>query len=106
MLIPYTGAALESYEKINILSSYKTNRLYPFKDTYYYINKKGYLHILLLSALSYNGRKSFYISDNLLTKDNKLQNVGQFTRLYDTKAAAIEALKEAANDLCSIEAGQ
>jgi hypothetical protein len=98
MILPYTGAALASYEKIHVLSSYKTNELYPFKDTYYYINKKGYLHILLLSALSFKGRRSFYISDNLLTKDNKLQNVGQFTRLYDTKAAAIEALKEAANE--------
>lgn len=92
MLIPYTGAALATYEKIHKLTIYETNKLYPFNGSYYFINSKGYMHILLLSALSFKGRKSFYISDNLLTKDNKLRNVGQFTRLYDTKKAAIESI--------------
>lgn len=92
MLIPYTGEALKTYEKIHTLSIYEHNKLYPFKDTYYYINNKGYLHILLLSALRYKDRRSFYISDNLLTKDNELKEAGQYTCLYDTKEAAIESL--------------
>jgi hypothetical protein len=100
MLIPYTGAALASYKKIHVLSSYKINELYPFKDTFYYINSKGYMHILLLSALNYRGSKRYYISDNLLTKDNMIKETGQHSRLYDTKQAAIEfILQEASNEI-------
>ncbi len=94
MIRPYSGPALESYEKIHKLTSYNTNKLYPFRDTYYFINQKGYMHILLLSGLRFKGTRSFYISDNLLTKDNKLQEVKQFTKTYPTKEAAIEALKD------------
>lgn len=92
MLIPYTGEALKTYEKIHKLRSYEHNKLYPFKDTYYYINSKGYLHIFLLSALNFKGSKRYYISDNILTKDNMLKEAGQHSRLYDTKNAAIESI--------------
>lgn len=92
MLIPYTGEALKTYEKIHTLSIYEHNKLYPFRDTYYYINSKGYLHIFLLSALNFKGKRQFYISDQMLTKDNMLKEAGQYTRLYDTKEAAIESL--------------
>lgn len=94
MINPYTGEALKTYDKIHSLRVYETNKLYPFKDTFYFINAKGYMHILTLNSLTYNSRKSFYIADNLLTKTNELKNVGQYTRLYDTKIEAIEALKE------------
>lgn len=92
MLIPYTGEALKTYEKIHTLSIYEHNKLYPFRDTYYYINSKGYLHIFLLSALNFKGKRQFYISDQMLTKDNILKEAGQHSRLYDTKEAAIESL--------------
>ena len=96
MLIPYTGEALKTYEKIHTLRSYEHNKLYPFRDTYYYINSKGYLHILLLSALNYKGKREFYISDQMLTKDNMLKETGQHSRLYDTKEAAIEFILQEA----------
>ena len=96
MLIPYTGEALKTYEKIHTLSLYEHNKLYPFRDTYYYINSKGYLHIYLLSALNFRGKKQFYISDQMLTKDNMLKEAGQHSRLYDTKEAAIESLLQEA----------
>ena len=92
MIIPYTGEALKTYERIHILKVYEHNKLYPFKDTFYYINKKGYMHIFLLSALNFHGKKQFYITDNMLTKDNMLKEAGQHSRLYDTKEAAIESL--------------
>ena len=92
MLIPYTGEALKTYEKIHTLRSYEHNKLYPFRDTFYYINSKGYLHIYLLSALSFKGKREFYISDQMLTKDNTLKETGQHSRLYDTKEAAIESI--------------
>lgn len=92
MLIPYTGEALKTYEKIHTLRTYQHNKLYPFKDTFYYINPKGYMHIFLLSALNFKGRKQFYISDQILTKDNMLKESGQHSRLYDTKEAAIESI--------------
>ena len=53
------------------------------------------MHIYLLSAVNFRGSKQDYISDNLLTKDNMLKESGQHSRLYDTKEAAIESLKEA-----------
>lgn len=93
MILPYSGPALETYEKIHALRTYKHNKLYPFKDTYYFLNNKGYLHILLLSAVKYNNTRSFYISDNLLTNNNQLREVKQFTKTYSTKNEAIEALK-------------
>ena len=92
MLIPYTGEALKTYEKIHTLRSYEHNKLYPFRDTFYYINSKGYLHIYLWSALSFKGKREFYISDQMLTKDNTLKETGQHSRLYDTKEAAIESI--------------
>ena len=98
MLIPYTGEALKTYEKIHTLKLYEHDHLYPFKDTYYYINSKGYLHIYLLSAVNFKGSKSFYISDMLLTKDNMLKEAGQHSRLYDTKQATIESLMEGINN--------
>lgn len=96
MLIPYTGEALKTYEKIHTLRSYEHNKLYPFRDTFYYINSKGYLHIYLLSALSFKGKREFYISDQMLTKDNMLKETGQHSRLYDTKEAAIEFILQEA----------
>lgn len=92
MLIPYTGEALKTYKKIHTLRSYEHNKLYPFRDTFYYINSKGYLHIYLLSALSFKGKREFYISDQMLTKDNMLKETCQHSRLYDTKEAAIESI--------------
>lgn len=94
MLSPYTGAARQTYEKIHTIGAYIPGHFYPFKDTYYYINQKGYMHILLLSALTFKGRKQFYVSDHMLTKDNMLKESGQRTRLYDTKQAAIDAILE------------
>ena len=92
MINPYTGEALKTYEKIHTLNFYEVNKLYPFKDTFYFINQKGYMHIYLLSALNFRGSKRYYISDNLLTKDNMLKESGQHSRLYDTKEAAIESI--------------
>lgn len=97
MIIPYTGEALKTYEKIHTLRTYEHNKLYPFKDTFYYISDKGYLHVYLLSGVNFNGSKRYYIANMLLTKDNMLKEAGQHSRLYDTKAAAIEFLKQEAS---------
>ena len=92
MLVPYSGAALETYNKIHTLRSYETNKLYPFRDTFYYINTKGYLHIYLISVLSFRGHRQYYIANNMLTKDNMLKEATQHSKLFDTKEAAIEFL--------------
>lgn len=94
MLIPYTGAALATYERIHKLTIYEANKLYPFNGFYYFINTKGYMHILTMSALNFNNQKRYYIADNLLTKSNTLKESAQVTKLYNTKPEAIQALKE------------
>ena len=76
----YSGKTLETEEKIKgDISAYCTNKVY--KNTnyniYWFINSKGYLHVLRSSNVTMNGKIIGYaIHDYMLTKDNMLDDKG------------------------------
>lgn len=89
MLIPYTGKALETYSKIHNMNIYEQNTYYKFKDhIYYYVNSKGYLHVVMIDTIKINGKKNLYISNQMLTKDNILKETSYDPHYYDDIEAA------------------
>lgn len=94
MLSPYTGAALETYEKMKgDLKAYTPNKLYKNYGKYFFINSKGYMHIYAISGATLNDRKVFYIADYMLTKDNTLKESSS-SKFFDTTTAAAEYFRE------------
>ena len=90
----YTGAALDTFERIHPTSDYIPNQLYKTAEGHlYYINTHGYMHILTGSReKSADGTKYYCIVDNLLTADNHLHE--SCKTFYTTAAAAREKVKE------------
>lgn len=87
-MIPYTGEALTTFDRIHILRSYHRNKLYLSPDNVmYYINRHGFLHAYTAGKCkNYDGSKIYYIRDNLLTRDNLLQE--SLTTFYQTREEA------------------
>lgn len=102
MLSPYDIRTEEARRAITgNISKYYTNKYYPVngaKHTYFYINQKGYLHIIRPCKVKYNGRFSHYeISDVLLTADNKLKETsctGFFRTIEETVSHIEENLAQ------------
>lgn len=92
MLCPYKGAALLTLEKIKgTVTSYYVNQIY--KNLYWFINSKGYVHVLKPCKVLLNGRFLHYaIEDNLLTTDNMVQSKGRYGK-YSTLKETIEELE-------------
>ena len=88
---PYTGEALKTFERLHVLISYYNNKLYVSPDNVlYYVNKRGYLHAYTAGKCkNYDGSKIYCIRDNLLTRDNMLQE--SLTTFYQTKEEARDA---------------
>ena len=96
MLIPYTGEARTTYDKItDNLNSWYANKIYHNKtyNRYFYINSKGFLHIYGTAKFKFNGRILYQIIDYLLTRDNKLKESGT-SKFFDSPEEAANHFKE------------
>lgn len=91
----YQGNALLTYNKIQEgIETIYINKVYQSKTAKccFYINNKGYMHILTAGKTTMNGNTiGFHLTDNLLTRDNMIQNKGNYTKDYKT----IEELQNA-----------
>lgn len=94
MLSPYDERTEETRSRIfGNKNSYIPNKKYRASEYefWYYINTKGYFHILLPHKIKYNDKFShFEIVDYLLTKDNTLKETksyGVYKTLVEVKAA-------------------
>ena len=96
MLCPYKGAAILTLEKIKgTVTSYYVNQIYKNEqyNLYWFINSKGYAHVLNPCKVLLNGRFLYYaIEDNLLTTDNMVQSKGTNGE-YSTLKETIEELE-------------
>lgn len=96
MLCPYKGAALSTLERIKgTVTSYYVNQIYKNEqyNLYWFINSKGYVHVLKPCKVLLNGKFLHYaIEDNLLTTDNMVQSKGTDGK-YSTRKETIEELE-------------
>ena len=97
----YSGKTLETEEKIKgDISAYYTNKVY--KNTnyniYWFINQRGYLHILSTSRITMNENIIWYaIHYYMLTKDNMLDDKGIVFQTDKQKEIA-DRLEEMCNE--------
>ena len=93
----YSKKALETMEKImGSVKSYYPNKVYKNEqyNIYWFINSKGYMHVLRLSKVIINGELSGYaINDFMLTKDNMLYDKGMIFQA-DTPQKIVYRLEE------------
>lgn len=102
MLAPYDKRTEETRKRIKgDRKSYIPNKYYKSVEGefYYYINTKGYYHIIKPCRVKVDGKFSHYeITDYLLTKDNMLRESSQYG-YYNTVEDVISAIEEnLAND--------
>lgn len=92
----YSGKALATMEKImGDITSYYPNKVYKNAEynLYWFINSKGYMHILKPCRVILEGKFLHYvIEDNLLTTDNMIQQKGS-NGYYTTAQEVIEELE-------------
>lgn len=92
--IPYKGKAFESYDALTSnLDSYQNYFVYRAivqgNVFYFYINSKGFLHILKADRVSYHVNNSktmhlFEVSDYLLTKSNTFKYKGKIGNYHSS----------------------
>lgn len=101
MIGVYSGEALKTMEKImGNVRSYCPNQTYKNKqyNIYWFINSKGYLHVLRPSNVTMNGKIIGYaIHDYMLTKDNMLDDKGILFQA-DTQKEIADRLEEMCNE--------
>ena len=92
----YNGEALATMEKImGDTTSYYPNKVYKNEkyNLYWFINSKGYMHVLKPCKVTLDGKLLHYaIEDNLLTTDNMVQSKGNNGN-YTTVQEVIEELE-------------
>ena len=92
----YSGEALVTMEKImGDTTSYYPNKVYKNAkyNLYWFINSKGYMHVLKPCRVTLDGKLLHYaIEDNLLTTDNMVQSKGSNGN-YTTVQEVIEELE-------------
>ena len=101
MIGVYNGESLKTMEKImdNVRSyypnqTYKNNRY----NIYWFINQRGYLHVLRPSNVTMNGKIIGYaIHDYMLTKDNMLDDKGIVFQA-DTQKEIVDRLEVMCNE--------
>ena len=97
MIIPYSKESLQTYEKINNNNGYTVNKIYRNTEhnILYYINSKGYMHVLRPCTIGLNGKITGYgLNDLMLTKDNMLQDKGYYCT-FNTKEELIQYINKA-----------
>ena len=96
MLAPYDNRTEETRRRIyGNRESYIPNKVYKSAEGgfYFYINTKGYYHILKPCRVRYDGEFSHYeITDSLLTKENTLREVSS-RGYYKTREECIQAIE-------------
>ena len=101
MIGVYSGEALKTMEKImDNVRSYYSNQTYKNNqyNIYWFINSKGYLHVLRPSKVTMNGKIIGYaIHDYMLTKDNMLDDKGILFQA-DTQKEIADRLEEMCNE--------
>ena len=93
----YSGESLKTMEKImDNVRSYYQNQTYKNNqyNIYWFVNSKGYLHVLRPSNVAMNGKIIGYaIHDYMLTKDNMLDDKGIVFQA-DTQKEIADRLEE------------
>ena len=101
MIGVYSGESLKTMEKImDNVRSYYPNQTYKNNqyNIYWFINSKGYLHVLRPSNVTMNGKIIGYaIHDYMLTKDNMLQDKGVLHR-FSTIEEVCNKMEELINE--------
>lgn len=101
MIGVYSGESLKTMEKImDNVRSYYPNKIYKNNqyNIYWFINSKGYLHVLRPSIEKMNGRiVNYTIKDFMLTKDNMLQDKGVLYR-FSTIEEVCNKMEELINE--------
>ena len=101
MIGVYNGEALKTMEKImDNVRSYYPNQIYKNNqyNIYWFINSKGYLHVLRPSNVTMNGKIIGYaIHDYMLTKDNMLDDKGILFQA-DTQKEIVDRLEVMCNE--------
>ena len=96
-----SGESLKTMEKImDNVRSYYPNQTYKNNqyNIYWFINSKGYLHVLRPSIEKMNGRIiNYIIKDFMLTKDNMLQDKGVLYR-FNTIEEVYDKMEELINE--------
>lgn len=97
----YSGESLKTMEKImDNVRSYYSNQTYKNKqyNIYWFINSKGYLHILRPATEKLNDRiLNYTIKDFMLTKDNMIQDKGVLYR-FNTIEEVANKMEELINE--------
>lgn len=101
MISPYSNKTEDTRNRIlgkdrQEYFSYYPNKYYKSAEGnfYFYINTKGFYHIVRPCKIKYNGEFSHYeIVDYLLTKDDTLKEMGS-CGLYKTKEECIAKIEE------------
>lgn len=92
----YKGSALETVEKIREGKKVLTvNKKYKHSQGWFwYVNQKGYYHILRIVKVKLNNQFLHYaIKDLLVTKDSKLRETNVYGN-FETVEAAEKSLQE------------
>ena len=96
----YSGESLVTMGKImGDTTSYYPNKVYKNEEynLYWFINSKGYMHVLKPCKVTLDGKILHYaIEDNLLTTDNMVQSKGSNGN-YTTIQEVIEELERRAS---------
>ena len=99
ILSVYQGAALATYEKIQSkIENIYINKVYQSKTAkcLFFINNKGYMHILTPARCTMNGKTIGYIlQDHILSKDNAVTYKGDYTKIYNT----VQELQKVINEM-------
>lgn len=97
MIGVYSGESLKTMEKImDNVRRYYPNQTYKNNqyNIYWFVNSKGYLHVLRPSNVTMNGKIIGYaINDYMLTKDNMLDDKGMIFQ-SDTPQEIADRLEE------------
>lgn len=79
MINPYSGPVLRAYEAVTEnRPHYRTNTPYMGKNGHiYYINRKGFLHVYSVEKARLNGKRVYYLIDQLLTAGGVFKESGR-----------------------------
>ena len=94
--IPYSGESLATYTRIKgLLGIYAVNQLYinTSLDVCFYINSKGYMHILTAEKAECSGERLYIVNDNLLTTRGEIKQFDY--EIFDTKENLQEYFNQA-----------
>ena len=94
-MCPYKGKAFKTYEKVFPFNPYTVNKVYLNEYGHYvFVNRKGYLHVLVKPKLLLphgKGNYAWKILDYMLTTDNMLRQIHE-SCCYPTEEECVNAI--------------